>query len=74
MPHHRSTLGEDGGLAVVGLSGDASAAAGAASMRASASGAFARIEVQPPVMALEVRRETERVRDDEATHRASIRD
>ena len=66
--HQCSMLGEYDGLAIVEFPDDAAAAA--ASMRASASGAFARFETHPLLTAQEAQRAMQMVKDRAVAYRA----
>ena len=68
MHHYCFTLGEDDGLAIVEFPDNASAAA--TSMRASASGAFARFETHPLMTAQEAQRAMQMVKDCAKAYRA----
>ncbi len=68
LHHYYFMLGEYDGLAIVEFPDNASAAA--TSMRASASGAFARFETHPLMTAQEAQRAMQMVKDKQATYRA----
>jgi uncharacterized protein with GYD domain len=68
MHHYYFMLGEYDGLAIVEFPDNAAAAA--TSMRASASGAFARFETHPLLTADEARRAMQLVKDRAVAHRA----
>jgi uncharacterized protein with GYD domain len=68
MHHYYFMLGEYDGLAIVEFPDNASAAA--TSMRASASGAFARFETHPLMTTREAQRAMQMVKDSKASYRA----
>ena len=68
MHHYYFMLGEYDGLAIVEFSDNASAAA--TSMRASASGAFARFETHPLMTTQEAQRAMQMVKDRAVAYRA----
>ena len=68
MHHYYFMLGEYDGLAIVEFPDNASAAA--TSMRASASGAFARFETHPLMTAQEAQRAMQMVKDRAVAYRA----
>ncbi len=68
LHHHYFMLGEYDGLAIVEFPDNASAAA--TSMRASASGAFARFETHPLMTAQEAQRAMQMVKDRAVAYRA----
>jgi uncharacterized protein with GYD domain len=68
MHHYYFMLGEYDGLAIVEFPDNASAAA--TSMRASASGAFARFETHPLMTAQEAQQAMQMVKDSKVAYRA----
>jgi uncharacterized protein with GYD domain len=68
LHHYYFMLGEYDGLAIVEFPGNASAAA--TSMRASASGSFARFETHPLLTAQEAQRAMQMVKDRAVAYRA----